>query len=162
LQQKIKNSGRKSAPHTYTHSIFIYNLKTEHGTPQIVSQVMKKQINNNETKNAQVFATYQERMQINKSALVGNLSKLFKDCTNGTILPAACIKKEDFAEFRAYMVARHKLQDGESPRRGWSVWYALQFCESKVKAAAANGDKSAQNYLRQERARMQEQANKLF
>ena len=152
---------------THTQSIFIYNLKTEHGTPQIVPQVMKT-TNTNTTNNKKEFATYNERMQVNKSALVGNLSKLFKDVTKGAIIPADVVgvDKKDFAEFRAYMIERHKLGENESPARGWSVWYALQFCEKRIKAAAADENapthKKAVAYLRQTRAAMQEQANKLF
>lgn len=113
-------------------------------------------------------ATYNERMQVNKSLLVGNLSKLWKDCTTGTLIPrdVLTLRKEQFAEFRAYMCERHGLNAGEQPRKGWSVWYALQFCEKAVKVAAQDENApthaKAVAYLRKTRANLQEQAQKMY
>lgn len=113
-------------------------------------------------------ATYIERMQVNKGALVGNLSKLWKDCQNGTLIPrdVLSIDKTKFNEFREYMCKRHDVQAGESPRKGWSAWYALQYCEQLVKAAAADeahpAHAKAVAYLRKTRAAMQENAKKLY
>jgi hypothetical protein len=113
-------------------------------------------------------ATYNERMQVNKSLLVGNLSKLWKDCTTGTLIPrdVLTLTKDEFAEFRAYMCERHGLKAGEQPRKGWSVWYALQFCEKRVKAAAQDENApthaKAVAYLRKTRANLQDQAAKMF
>ena len=146
----------------------------------------KENAKNNETKNAakqvanasesakaaakqsRTNATYIERMHVNKALLCQNLSKLWKDCTTGTLIPrdVLALDKNRFAEFRAYMCERHGLQACASPRKGWSVWYALQFCEKQVKAAAA--DESAPThakavaYLRKSRANLQEQAAKMF
>jgi len=112
-------------------------------------------------------ATYNERMQVNKCLLVGNLSKLWKDCTTGTLIPrdVLTLAKDEFAEFRAYMCERHGLKAGEQPRKGWSVWYALQFCEKRVKAAAQDENApthaKAVAYLRNTRAKLQEKAAKI-
>jgi len=120
-----------------------------------------------EPKQARTNATYNERMQVNKSLLVGNLSKLWKDCTTGTLIPrdVLVLTKEQFGEFRAYMCERHGLKAGEQPRKGWSVWYALQFCEKRVAQAAK--DESAPThakavaYLRKSRAQLQDAAAKM-
>ena len=102
---------------------------------QAQANVQNAQVKNTkaaEAKPARTNATYNERMQVNKSLLVGNLSKLWKDCTTGTLIPrdVLTLTKDEFAEFRAYMCERHGLKAGEQPRKGWSVWYALQFCAS--------------------------------
>ena len=119
-------------------------------------------------KQARTNATYVERMHVNKALLCQNLSKLWKDCTTGTLIPrdVLTLAKDEFAEFRAYMCERHGLKAGEQPRKGWSVWYALQFCEKKVAQAAK--DESAPThakavaYLRKTRANLQDQAAKMF
>lgn len=125
-----------------------------------------------ESANAQVSnnaqtqpATYLQRMQTNKNLLVGSLSKLFADIRKHTICPdVVTIEKNDFARFRAYMVQRHKLGEGQAPARGWSVWYGLQWYEKEIKRVA-NDDKNANwrkanNYLRITRAALQEKTAK--
>jgi hypothetical protein len=107
-------------------------------------------------------ATYCERMQVNKELLVNNLSQLLKRVKNGSLIPCDCLRDVDFKHFRAYMIERHKLSEGETPKRGWSVWYALQYCEKQVKAAAAKGNAQARNYLLNSRAELQSAANRLF
>lgn len=124
----------------------------------------------NESANAQVvntqeIATYIERMQVNKDLLVGSLSKLFADLRKHTICPdVITIEKNDFARFRAYMVQRHKLEEGQKPRRGWSEWYGLQWYEKEIKRVANDEKhacwKKANNYLRLSRAGLQEKAQK--
>lgn len=118
-------------------------------------------------KEARTNATYVERMHVNKALLCQNLSKLWRDCTTGTLIPrdVLTLTKEQFGEFRAYMCERHGLKAGEQPRKGWSVWYALQFCEKLVKKAAT--DESAPThakavaYLRKSRAQLQDAAAKM-
>jgi hypothetical protein len=110
-------------------------------------------------------ATYLQRMQTNKNLLVGSLSKLFADIRKHTICPdVIAIEKNDFARFRAYMVQRHKLEDGQTPARGWSVWYGLQWYEKEIKRVANDEKnanwKKANNYLRITRAALQEKAAK--
>lgn len=141
---------------------------------------MKKQVQNTaaqaaqviESANAQVSnnvqtqaATYLQRMQANKNLLVCSLSKLFADIRKHTICPdVITLEKSDFARFRAYMIARHKLEDGASPARGWSVWYSLQWYEKEIKRVAKDEKhaccKKANNYLRITRAALQEKAAK--
>jgi hypothetical protein len=125
-----------------------------------------------ESANAQVSnntqaqtATYLQRMQANKNLLVCSLSKLFADIRKHTICPdVITIEKNDFARFRAYMVQRHKLEDGQTPARGWSVWYGLQWYEKEIKRVANDEKhecwKKANNYLRITRAALQEKAAK--
>lgn len=125
-----------------------------------------------ESANAQVLnnapqqtATYLQRMQANKNLLVGSLSKLFADIRKHTICPdIIAIEKNDFTRFRAYMVQRHKLEDGQTPARGWSVWYGLQWYEKEIKRVANDEKheywKRANNYLRITRAALQEKAAK--
>lgn len=110
-------------------------------------------------------ATYLQRMQANKNLLVGSLSKLFADIRKHTICPdVITIEKTDFARFRAYMVQRHKLGEGQTPTRGWSVWYGLQWYEKEIKRVANDEKnanwKKANNYLRITRAALQEKAAK--
>lgn len=126
----------------------------------------------NESANAQVSnnvqtqtATYLQRMQINKNLLVGSLSKLFADIRKHTICPdVITLEKSDFANFRAYMVQRHKLEEGQTPSRGWSVWFGLQWYEKQIKKVANNEThacwKKANNYLRITRAALQEKSAK--
>ena len=125
-----------------------------------------------ESANAQVSnnvqtqtATYLQRMQVNKDLLVGSLSKLFADLRKHTICQDVIdIEKNDFARFRAYMVQRHKLEEGQTPVRGWSVWYGLQWYEKEIKRVANDEKhacwKKANNYLRLSRAALQEKAAK--
>lgn len=115
--------------------------------------------------NTQEIATYIERMQANKNLLVGSLSKLFADIRKHTICPdVITIEKNDFARFRAYMVQRHKLEEGQTPKRGWSEWYGLQWYEKEIKRVANDEKhacwKKANNYLRITRAALQEKATK--
>lgn len=130
------------------------------------------QVAQTESVNAQVStnaqpqtATYLQRMQANKNLLVGSLSKLFADIRKHTICPdIIAIEKNDFARFRAYMVQRHKLEEGASPKKGWSVWYGLQWYEKEIKRVANDEKnvnwKKANNYLRITRAALQEKAAK--
>ena len=111
--------------------------------------------------------TYIERMCINRDVLTHNLSKCWKDVTTGTLFPTGILdKKSDFAEFRAYMCKRHDVEAGASPRKGWSVWYALQFAEQRAKAVSADTTHpacaKASAYLRAKRANMQDAAQKLY
>lgn len=120
---------------------------------------------------ATTSASSLERKQINCKLLKCNLSQLFKRCTSETTIPAELVKlaKEaaSFSSFRSHMVARHKLPEGaEYPRNGWSPWYALEWFEQQVKAAAADesnpAHKKAVAYLRKTRAELQDEAAKLM
>ena len=116
-------------------------------------------------------AKYQERMHTNSVLLKCNLSQLFKRCGTETTIPADLVKiaKESapFASFKSHMIARHKLPEGmEYPKNGWSAWYALEWFEQQIKAAAADesnpAHKKAVAYLRKTRAELQGQAAKLM
>lgn len=130
---------------------------------QVMESANAQTLNNTQAQ-AQA-ATYLQRMQANKNLLVGSLSKLFADIRKHTICPdIIAIEKNDFARFRAYMVQRHKLEDGQTPARGWSVWYGLQWYEKEIKRVANDEKheywKKANNYLRITRAALQEKATK--
>jgi hypothetical protein len=130
---------------------------------QVMESANAQTLNNTQAQ-AQA-ATYLQRMQANKNLLVGSLSKLFADIRKHTICPdVIAIEKNDFARFRAYMIQRHKLEEGASPKKGWSVWYGLQWYEKEIKRVANIEThecwKKANNYLRITRAALQEKAAK--
>ena len=130
---------------------------------QVMESANAQTLNNTQAQTQ--TATYLQRMQANKSLLVGSLSKLFADIRKHTICPdVISIEKNDFARFRAYMVQRHKLEEGQTPVRGWSVWYGLQWYEKEIKRVANIEThecwKKANNYLRLTRAALQEKAAK--
>ena len=67
--------------------------------------------------------------------------------SNPAIVFALPFSKDDtkaFKEFAAYMKKRHNTTD--TPARGWSIYYAYQYAESKIKDYANGGNKAAQNY----------------
>jgi hypothetical protein len=126
---------------------------------QVIESANAQTLNNTQAQ----AATYLQRMQANKNLLVGSLSKLFADIRKHTICPdVITIEKNDFARFRAYMIQRHKLEEGASPKKGWSVWYGLQWYEKEIKRVANDEKhaswKKANNYLRITRAALQEKA----
>ena len=130
---------------------------------QVMESANAQELNNTQAQTQ--TATYLQRMQANKSLLVGSLSKLFADIRKHTICPdVISIEKNDFARFCAYMVQRHKVEEGQTPVRGWSVWYGLQWYEKEIKRVANiethEGWKKANNYLRITRAALQEKAAK--
>ena len=137
------------------------NAKKAAQTAQVIESASAQVSNNAQTQNA----TYLQRMQVNKALLVCSLSKLFADIRKHTICPDVInVEKNDFSRFRAYMVQRHKLEEGQTPARGWSVWYGLQWYEKEIKRAANDEKnanwKKANNYLRITRAALQEKAAK--
>lgn len=131
---------------------------------------MKKQTTETTAAKVETSATSLERKQINRDLLVKNLSKLYKDLRTGTIIPREVLEiAKDaamFKEFRDYMIKRHNLKDGEQPKRGWSVWYALEWCEKQIKAAAADeaspSHAKAVAYLRAKKEELQDKAAKLY
>jgi len=131
---------------------------------------MKKQTTETTTAKVVTSATSLERKQINRDLLVKNLSKLYKDLRTGTIIPREVLEiAKDaamFKDFRDYMIKRHNLKEGEQPKRGWSVWFALEWCEKQIKAAAADeanpSHAKAVAYLRAKKAELQDKAAKLY
>lgn len=131
---------------------------------------MKTTTNNNQqpnnvqvTNNANAAATYLQRMQANK-ATMQSISKLWRELHTDTLLNAAIPAKDNagaFKEFCAYMKKRYNIEDAGTPARGWSVWYALQWCEQQAKQAAKEGNNAAKSWrnisakaLEEKRAKM--------
>jgi len=97
---------------------------------------------------AKKCATYIQRMQADKAAMT-SLSKLWKNLHTDALCANALPAKDDakaFGDFRDYMKKRHNIEGDETPARGWSVWYALQWCEKSIKESAKNGNALAKKW----------------
>lgn len=121
--------------------------------------------------NDQTSATYSERMQINRDACTKSPKIAYKAIRDYSAIPsdllALAVDSAAFSSFIQYMKDRHGIaQDDKttSPKKGWSIWYALQWAEKQVKDAASDSThpayKKAVEYLRKNRAELQEMANK--
>lgn len=121
--------------------------------------------------NAQTSATYSERMQINRDACTKSPKIAYKAIRDYSAIPsdllALAVDSAAFSSFIQYMKDRHGIaQDDKttSPKKGWSIWYALQWAEKQVKQAAEDethpAHKKAVIYLRKNRAELQDIANK--
>lgn len=120
---------------------------------------------------AQTSATYSERMQINKDACTKSPKIAYKAIRDYSAIPsdllALAVDSAAFSSFIQYMKDRHGIaQDDKttSPKKGWSIWYALQWAEKQVKQAAEDethpAHKKAVEYLRKNRAELQDVTNK--
>lgn len=121
--------------------------------------------------NVQTSATYSERMQINRDACTKSPKIAYKAIRDYSAIPsdllALAVDSAAFSSFIQYMKDRHGIaQDDKttSPKKGWSIWYALQWAEKQVKQAAEDethpAHKKAVEYLRKNRAELQDVANK--
>lgn len=123
-------------------------------------------------KQAQVSTcAYIERMQINKKLCTASPKIAYKIARENSLIPTelfdlAC-ESVAYRDYIAYMKKRHDIAADDktsAPARGWSVWYALQWAEQQVKAAAADDKHPAHAkavaYLRKTRAQMQDLAAK--
>ena len=124
------------------------------------------------TKQAQVSTcAYIERMQINKHLCTASPKIAYKVARENSLIPSelfdlAC-ESVAYRDYIAYMKERHNIAADDktsAPARGWSVWYALQWAEKQVKAAANDATHPAHTkavaYLRKTRAQMQDAATK--
>lgn len=118
-----------------------------------------------------VSATYAERMQINKDACTKSPKIAYKAIRDYSAIPsdllALAVDSVAFSSFVQYMKDRHGIAQEDktiSPKKGWSIWFALQWAEKQVKAAADDpthaAHKKAVEYLRKNRAELQDVANK--
>lgn len=116
-------------------------------------------------------ATYSERMQINRDACTRSPKIAYKAIRDYSAIPSdlitLAVDSASFSSFIKYMKDRHGIaQDDKtaSPKRGWSIWYALQWAEKQVKQAAEDqthpAHAKAVEYLRKNRAQLQDVANK--
>lgn len=119
----------------------------------------------------QASATYAERMQINKDACTKSPKIAYKAIRDYSAIPsdllALAVDSAAFSSFISYMKDRHGIAQEDkttSPKKGWSIWYALQWAEKQVKQAADDpthpAHKKAVEYLRKNRAELQDVANK--
>lgn len=115
---------------------------------------------------------YIERMQINKQACTSSPKIAYKLVRENSTIPTdlftLAVESSAYASYIAYMKKRHGIAEEDktsAPARGWSVWYALQWAEQQVKAAAADethpAHAKAVAYLRKTRAQLQAQAEKM-
>lgn len=77
---------------------------------------------------------YIDRVRVQKSKLQ-SISKKFNLLVS---VYDGVLNSAKFADFLQYMKNRHKIETNETPRRGWSDFYAVQFAEKHAKAAAAD------------------------
>lgn len=121
--------------------------------------------------NTQVSATYSERMQINRDACTKSPKIAYKAIRDYSAIPSdlltLAIDSAAFSSFIQYMKDRHGIEQADkttSPKKGWSIWYALQWAEKQVKQAAEDethpAHRKAVEYLRKNRAELQDVANK--
>lgn len=121
--------------------------------------------------NTQTSATYSERMQINRDACTKSPKIAYKAIRDYSAIPsdllALAVDSVAFSSFIQYMKDRHGIAQEDkttSPKKGWSIWYALQWAEKQVKQAADDqthpAHKKAVEYLRKNRAELQDVANK--
>lgn len=119
----------------------------------------------------QTSATYSERMQINRDACTKSPKIAYKAIRDYSAIPsellALAVDSVAFSSFIAYMKDRHGIAQEDktsAPKKGWSIWYALQWAEKQVKQAADDqthqAHKKAVEYLRKNRAELQNVANK--
>ena len=119
----------------------------------------------------QASATYSERMQINRDACTKSPKIAYKAIRDYSAIPsdllALAVDSASFSSFIRYMKDRHGIVQEDkttSPKKGWSIWYALQWAEKQVKQAAEDethpANKKAVAYLRKNRAELQDMANK--
>lgn len=121
--------------------------------------------------NVQTSATYSERMQINRDACTKSPKIAYKAIRDYSAIPsdllALAVDSVAFSSFISYMKDRHGIAQEDkttSPKKGWSIWYALQWAEKQVKQAAEDethpAHKKAVAYLRKNYAELQDIANK--
>jgi len=120
---------------------------------------------------APAACAYIERMQVNKYACTSSPKIAYKAIRDYSTIPSdlftLAVESAAYASYLAYMKNRHGIAEDDktsAPARGWSVWYALQWAEQQVKAAAADeahpAHAKAVAYLRKTRAQLQAQAEK--
>lgn len=141
---------------------------------QAQANVQNAQVENAQAKAAKVAqaaCAYIERMQVNKYACTSSPKIAYKAIRDYSTIPSdlftLAVESAAYASYLAYMKNRHGIpaEDKTSaPAHGWSVWYALQWAEQQVKAAAADeahpAHAKAVAYLRKTRAQLQAQAEK--
>lgn len=121
--------------------------------------------------NVQTSATYAERMQINKDACTKSPKIAYKAIRDYSAIPsdllALAVDSVAFSSFISYMKDRHGIAQEDktsAPKKGWSIWYALQWAEKQVKQAAGDpthaAHRKAVEYLRKNRAQLQDVTNK--
>lgn len=140
-------------------------------TSKAAASVAASKAKSAQVSNVQTSATYSERMQINRDACTKSPKIAYKAMRDYSAIPsdllALAVDSVAFSSFIAYMKDRHGIAQEDktsAPKKGWSIWYALQWAEKQVKQAADDqthpAHKKAVEYLRKNRAQLQDVANK--
>lgn len=123
--------------------------------------------------NAQAGAKYLERMHVNKDLCTASPKHAYKLIFENSTIPSElltlAVKSAAYVSYLQYMKKRHNIKEEDkttSPKRGWSVWYALEWAEKQVKQAAEDkvhpAHAKAVEYLRKTRAELQAMQKDIF
>ena len=137
----------------------------------IVAATKKNGAHSAQVSTLQACASYSERMQRNRDACTKSPKIAYKAIRDYSSIPSdlitLAVDSASFSSFISYMKDRHGIpQDDKTsaPKRGWSIWFALQWAEKLVKQAADDpthpAHAKAVEYLRKNRAELQNSVNK--
>lgn len=123
--------------------------------------------------NAQAGAKYLERMHVNKSLCTSSPKHAYKLIFENSAIPSElltlAVESASYISYLQHMKKRHNIKEEDkttSPKRGWSVWYALEWAEKQVKQAAEDkthpAHAKAVEYLRKTRAELQAMQKDIF
>lgn len=123
--------------------------------------------------NVQAGAKYLERMQINKDACTKSPKIAYKAIRDYSAIPSElltlAVESASYISYLQHMKKRHNIKEEDkttSPKRGWSVWFALEWAEKQVKQAAEDNAHPAHakavEYLRKTRAELQAMQKDIF
>lgn len=146
-------------------------MKKNQSAATIIAASEKMCAQSAQVSNAQPAATYSERMRINSDACTKSPKIAYKAIRDYSSIPSdlleLAVESASFSSFISYMKDRHGIAQGDkttSPKRGWSIWYSLQWAEKQVKLAADDpkhpAHAKAVEYLRKNRAELQKIANR--
>ena len=125
--------------------------------------------------NAQAGASakYLERMHVNKGLCTSSPKHAYKLIFENSAIPSElltlAVESASYISYLQHMKKRHNIKEEDkttSPKRGWSVWYALEWAEKQVKQAAEDeahpAHAKAVEYLRKTRAELQSMQKDIF
>lgn len=114
----------------------VQNAQNNNAKKNNVKNAPKTQVvNNNQNADCKKFTpalVYIDRVRTQKSKLQ-SISRKYRALMEiyGNVLQGC-----KFVDFLEYMKKRHKIETNETPKRGWSDFYAIQFAEDFAKRAA--------------------------
>lgn len=123
--------------------------------------------------NAQVGAKYLDRMHVNKDLCTSSPKHAYKLIFENSAIPSElltlAVGSASYISYLQHMKKRHNIKEEDkttSPKRGWSLWYALEWAEKQVKQAAEDNAHPAHakavEYLRKTRAELQAMQKDIF